>query len=264
MATETRKFNIKLQLLDVGELPLSFLDLTTNELRQLLITIEDARFGGLSHAKWVVETNQLQIAASVNGLSADELQDVITDTYQAFQAGETNKEDAWPSSFDEPARRVIRRIITRVKKVAPVTTIEAIGHEPLLIKRPETTIPRKIKRKESYAAWSSIDGDLDVISVRHQPSFVIYEHGTQHRVRCIFPDAWMVMVKNYLGHRVIAEGYIHYRDDDVPVSLSQPTSLEIVPEPKQQDISAYRGSLAGITGGMSSYDYVRQLRESNA
>jgi hypothetical protein len=263
MANEHGKFNLKLQLLDVKELPLSFFDSTIGELRQLLMSIEETRFGGFAHAKWLVDTDQLQITASVNGLSAEELQDVLTDAYQAFQASETNKEDAWPPSFDEPTRRVVRRIISRVKKVAPVTRIEAVGHEPLLIKRPATIRPR-IHRKETYAAWSSVDGELDVISVRHQPSFVIYEHGTQHRVRCAFPDEWMDRVKDYLGFRVIAEGFIHYREDGVPVALSQPTALERVPEPKEQDISVYRGALPGITGGMSSYEYVRQLRESNA
>lgn len=263
MATERERVNLKLQLLDVKELPVSFFNLTAGELSRLLSSIEERKFGGLTRAKWVVDTNTFQIAASANGLSTDELQDVITDAYQAFQATETEKEDAWPLSFDEPTRRVVRRIVSRVKKIAPVSKIEAIGHEPLLIKRPEPRKPRIVHRKELYNAWASIDGELDVISVRRQPCFVIYEHGTQHPVRCTFPDEWMDRVKDYLGLRVIAEGFIHYREDGVPVSLSQPTSLERVPEPKERDISVYRGSLPGIAGGMSSYEYVRQLREGS-
>lgn len=91
---------------------------------------------------------------------------------------------------------------------------------------------RSRHRKKTYASWSSVDGELDVISVRHQPSFVIYEHGTQYRVSCTFPDEWMDTVKDYLGLRVIAEGYVRYREDGVPISLSQPTSLQRVPEPE--------------------------------
>lgn len=263
MAIEREKFNLKLQLLDVKELPLSFFNLTASELSWLLSSIEGRKFGGLARAKWVVDTNTFQIMASANGLSAEELQDVITDAYQAFQATETDEEDAWPPSFDEPTRRVVRRIVSRVKKVAPVSKIEAIGHEPLLLKRPEPSKPRVVHRKELYDAWASIDGELDVISVRRQPCFVIYEHGTLHPVRCTFPDEWMDRVKDYLGRRVSAEGFVHYRADGVPISLSQPISLERVPESRQQDVSVYRGSLPGITGGMSSYEYVRQLREES-
>ncbi len=256
------KFNLKFQLLNVKELPLSFFDLTMGELRRLLTSIEEKRFGGYAHAEWVVDTDQLQITASVNGISATELQDDITDIYQAFKASETEEEDAWPPFLDESNRGVVRRIISRVRKAAPITKVEAAGHEPLLIERKEPV--RRKPRREVYSAWASIDGKLDVISVHRQPCFVIFEHGTQHRVRCMFPDEWLDRVKNYLGNRVIVEGFIRYNQDGIPTILSQPTSIEVLPEPKERDISVYRGSLPGITGGMSSYEYVRQLRESHA
>lgn len=265
--TEEERFNLKLQLFDVKGLPLSFFDSTISEIRQMLSSIEDKRFGGLSHANWVVDTDQLQITASVNGASAEELQSTITDVYQGFQAAETNKEEDWPSVFDEPARRVVRRIISRVKRTAPETRIEAAGHRPLVIQgiaKEAIMLTHPKVHKETYSTWSSVDGNLDVISVRHKPSFVIYEHGTQHRVQCSFPDLWLDRVKNYLGLRVITEGFVRYRADGVPISVSDPTSLEIVPEPKEQDVSVYRGALPGITGGLSSYEYIRQLRENHA
>jgi transposase-like protein len=152
----------------------------------------------------------------------------------------------------------------RVKKVATVTRIETLGQKPLLIKRPVETLSTHRQHKKSYASWSSIDGKLDVISVHRNPSFVIYEHGTEQRILCTFPDEWMDRVKDYLGLRVIAEGYIHYSESGLPISLSQPTSLERVPEPKQRDVGVYRGMLPGISGGLSSYEYIRRLREGNA
>ena len=119
-------------------------------------------------------------------------------------------------------------------------------------------------KRATYAAWSSIDGKLDVISVHRQPSFVIYEHGTGYRVRCVFPDNYLDRVKDYLGSRVIVEGFVHYRGDGMPLMVSQPTAIQKMDAPKQEDISVYRGSLPGISGGLSSYEYVRQLRENNA
>lgn len=264
MATEQQEFNLTLQLLDVKDLPLSFFDSTISEIRRLLTSIEENKYGGYTHANWVVDSDQLQIKASVNGVSSEELQSIISDAYQAFQATGTQEKEEWPQSLDEPTRRVARRIINRARRAAPATRIEAVGHEPLIIQgtsKPDRISRPRSQHKETYEAWSSIDGELDVISVRHRPSFVIYEHGTQHRINCSFPDEWMDRVKDYLGFRIIAEGYVRYRGDGVPISLSDPTSLERVNDPKENDISVYRGSLPGIAGGLSSYEYIRQLRE---
>jgi len=154
-------------------------------------------------------------------------------------------------------------VINRIRKAANVSKIEVVGHEPLLIQRTTEKQPKRSKRA-TYASWSSIDGKLDVISVHRQPSFVIYEHGTGYRVRCVFPDEYLGRVKDYLGFRVIVEGFVHYRGDGIPLMLSQPTAIQKLDAPKQEDISVYRGLLPSISGGLSSYEYVRQLRENNA
>jgi hypothetical protein len=239
-------------------LPLEFFKRTSDDIGTLLRLIEERRTGEQPHAQWVVDTDHLAVFASANGLSSEELQEIVTDAYEGFKVLE-EQGDIWPPSITEEAQAITRRVVNRVRRMAPAR-IEVIGHEPLLIKPQDPqTRPRRIH--ERYAAWSSIDGRLDVISVRRQPYFVIYEHGTNQRIRCSFPDDWLGLVKDYLGYRVTAEGFIHYRTDGAPVSLSSPTSLERVPEPEQIDITSYRGTMPGITGGLSSYEYVRQMRD---
>ena len=160
--------------------------------------------------------------------------------------------------MDEQVKRTAQRFLGRLHRTSPAS-LETAGHEPLSI---EAEGPFRITRqRERYAAWASVDGKLDVISVRRIPYFAIFEHGSSHRVRCLFPDDWMDRVKNYLGYRVIAEGYVQYNREGVATKLTDPTSLERVPEPQSEDITAYRGSMPGITGGLSPYEYVRQLRE---
>lgn len=256
MAMQREQFSIKLQLEQLG-LPLEFFTSTSKDLRDLLRLIEETRTGQPPHAEWKVLTDQLEITASVNGLPAEDLQDIVTDAYEGFKVtGEQG--DVWPPSLVEEAQAVIRRIVNRVRRTAPAR-LEAVGHETLLI---ESQLPQtRARTRERYAAWSSIDGRLDVISVRRQPYFVIYEHGTDNRVRCSFPDDWLERVKNYLGLRVIAEGFVHYRTDGTPISLSNPTGIERIPDPEQPDITAYRGTMPGITAGLSSYEYVRQMRD---
>lgn len=257
MNTDRERFNLRLQLERTG-LPLGFFTHTANDLRDVLRTIEESRSGQDPHAAWSVDTDEIQITASVNGVSAEELQDIISDTYEGFKAGD-QEEIEWPPTLTREAQQIIKRIVTRVKRTAPAN-LEAAGHDTLHIKGDPKT--GRGRPREQYSAWSSIDGQLDVISVRRMPYFVIFEHATEHRVRCSFPDDFLNPVTDYLGRRVVVDGFIRYRSDGIPTTLTDPTSIERVRDPELEDITSYRGTAPGITGDLSSYEYVRQMREA--
>ena len=257
MAAERDLFSLKLRLERLG-LPLEFFTHTTKDLREVLRSIEQSRSGQDPLAAWTVDTDEIQITASVNGVGPEELQDIISDTYEGFRAGEGHEDD-WPSAISSDARRTMQRLVNRIKRTSPAS-LEADGHEPLRI---EQRVQKRQKPTQvQYTAWSSIDGTLDVISVRRQPYFVIFEHATEYRVRCSFPDDLVSLVKDNLGCRVIAEGFVRYRQDGVPISLTDPHSLKPVPDPEVKDITEYRGTMPDLTDGLSSYEYVRQMRES--
>lgn len=257
MATEPDKFTLRLQMERRG-LPLEFFTNTTKDIRAVLRSIEESRSGQPPLAAWWVDADDIQITASVNGVGPEELQDIISDTYEGFRVG-GGQQGEWPPTIPADARRTMQRLVNRIKRTSPAS-LEADGHEPLQIE------PRVQSRQEAthvqYSAWSSIDGTLDVISVRRQPYFVIFEHVTEHRVRCSFPDDLVSVVKDNLGCRVIAEGFVRYRHDGVPMSLTDTRSLKRVPDPEVEDITEYRGAMPEFTNGLSSYDYVRLMRES--
>ena len=163
--------------------------------------------------------------------------------------------------MSDQAKRLTRTIVNRAKRTVPVT-IESPGQEPVHIEtelqQPPRNIPRR-QRREVATAWGSVDGRLDVISVRRRAYFVIYEHASSNQIRCTFPDEWMDTVKDYLGSRVIVEGSLRYRPDGSVFALIQPTAIDLVPDPKRS-LAELRGTLPGISGELSSADYVRQLR----
>lgn len=257
MVAEPDRFRLRLRLDRLG-FPLDIFIHTTKDLREVLRSIEQSRSGQKPLATWTVDADQIQITASVNGVGAEELQDIISDAYEGFRVG-GGQQGEWPPTISADARRTMQRLINRIKRTSPAS-LEADGHEPLHIE------PRVQRRQEStqvqYSAWSSIDGTLDVISVRRRPYFVIFEHATEYRVRCSFPDDLVSVVKDNLGCRVIAEGFVRYRHDGVPISLTDPRSLKRVPDPEVEDITEYRGAMPEFTNGLSSYDYVRHMRES--
>lgn len=250
------KFSIKSELPE--ELPLDFFEAILDDLKQLLCRIEFAHTGDQPQANWKVETDGIYVVASVNGLPGEQLKEILWDAYAGFEVNEYGQEENWPKSYDEDAKQVVKRIANRVRKSIPMI-VQVVEKEPLRI---TPTIQTKRQRREKYQAWSSIEGTLDVISVHGRPFFVLYEHGSSNRVRCTFPDDWTEKVVKLLGKRVVTEGLVYYKHSGEPERLSKPTSIEIVPEP-ESEISALRGAIRGMTGELSTYEYVQQLREKD-
>ena len=240
---------------------MTFFIRTTGDLQKLLRAIEEAQLGEGPQAEWEIDADRIQVAASVNGVSADDLESIINDAYQSLKATEARDETGIPRTVDDQGRRLTRTIVNRAKRTVPVT-VEAPGQEPIYIAtdplQPDK-IPSPRRKREILTAWGSVDGQLDVISVRRRAYFVIYEHASSNQIRCTFPDEWMETVKDLLGYRVVADGKLRYRPDGSVSALAQPTAINVVPEP-QRSLAELRGTLPGISGGLSSSDYIRQLR----
>ena len=261
MTTEREPIGLQLHIED-GPLTLDFFDRTAHDLRLLLRMIESGQSGQPAHAEWVMPITTIRITGSANGVPAESLQEIIADTYEGFKAVGQEEGD-WPPSVASEAQLLIRRIIARVQRTAK-GRMEVGGLEagkPAAIHFERKPRSGTVQPKEWYSAWSSVEGQLDIVSVRQAPYFVIFEHLTGHRVRCTFTDAFLQQVKDGLGQRVMAEGLVRYRRDGAPLRLTNPTSLELVPDPVEEDITRYKGSLPGFTGELSSYEYVRRMRE---
>ena len=244
-----------------GHVPLTFFIRTTDDLQKLLRSIEEAQLGEAS-AQWELETDQIQIAASVNGVSANDLESIINDAYQSLKAIDARDDAAIPRTVDDRGKRLTRSIVNRAKRTAQTVVVETLGQEPIYIEPTplvQAEVPTRRRRREVITAWGSVDGELDVISVRRRAYFVIYEHGSTNQVRCIFPDDWMDTVKDLLGQRIVVEGKLRYRPNGTVSTLTEPTAINPLSEPQRSALQ-FRGALPGISGELSSADYIEQLR----
>lgn len=231
-----------------GHIPLTFFVHTAEDLQKLLRAIEEAQLGEASHTQWELEADRIQISASVNGVSAHDLQSIINDSYQSLKTTDERDDAGIPRTIDDRGKRLTRTIINRAKRTAPVT-IDTPGQEPIYIEAEplqKVALPTRRQRREVITAWGSVDGELDVISMHRRTYFVIYEHGSTNQIRCTFPDEWMDTVKELLGRRIVVEGQLRYRPDGTVASLAEPTAINAVPEPRRS-IAVFRGALPGIT-----------------
>ena len=113
-------------------MPLTFFVHTTEDLRRLLHVIEEAHLGETPHARWEIEADRIQIAASVNGVSAEDLENIINDAYQSLRAEEAHDQTSIPETVNDRGRRLTRSIVNRVRRTVPVT-VDAPGQEPVHI-----------------------------------------------------------------------------------------------------------------------------------
>ena len=99
MTTKLQKFRLRTQSCNALDYLLRFVEYTAKDLRDVLRIIEESRTDQPAHASWSVDTNEIQITASVNGVSAEELQDIISDAYEGFKAAEQQSSDLAPWRF---------------------------------------------------------------------------------------------------------------------------------------------------------------------
>ena len=111
----------------------------------------------------------------------------------------------------------------------------------------------------TYTEFSSLDGILDLVSVRGHPQCSLNEHGTGRHVLCELRDELFSKVKEALGHRVVVEGTVRYRRDGTPLSMVNVSTIWERPK-VTRSLKDLIGAFPDFTGGMDAGEYVRQIR----
>lgn len=245
-----------------GSVPFHVFVETFRDIELVLQDIEKSLVGGDARIEWGLDTDpEIRVIAHVNGVSEATIGTVVSTAMQAVDAAR-GQNLPWPSVVATSTRTRVRRIIQRLRTIAPVT-VTATDNEPVLIERESTpsALPT-IARPRLHSERSAVDGHLGVINVHGRPHFVIFEHGTNRRVTCSLADDLLPLVKDALNSRVVVEGIVRYREDGTPVAVMDTTSLKIVPQP-QRSVEELRGAIPDLTGDMSTAEYLRELRTGN-
>lgn len=207
--------------------------------------------------RWADDDAALQIIATPNGASRETLQSIVSTASSAFRsvAESEGSPISWPDGFGPTAQRAIQGI---ARKLSQVDRMVVETPDADSVELTSATLHVEVQsRRTTYLEYSSLEGKLDLISVRKSPQFSIGVRGGRI-VRCSFRSNDMEKVKKALGRDVVAEGWVRFRMDGTPFSIRDAMIQELGEESRTLDQLA--GSAPRLGGKRSAESYVRFLR----
>ena len=126
------------------------------------------------------------------------------------------------------------------------------------------TLDFKGKPRYEQSEISTIDGKLEEIDIHSNPNrFRIYTSlPTMPHLDCTFPPTLLEEVRTALGSYVSVSGECFYRSSDMMPYRMEVRGIEILPPPEElPSFEDIRGMCPGLTGGKSSEQFVREMRD---
>jgi len=116
---------------------------------------------------------------------------------------------------------------------------------------------------ETTTSLGSVSGSLDAINAHAQNTFYIYPAVSPGRIPCRFPKEMIPEAGAALTRHVTVEGLMHYRAGEALPKEVEVQQLIVHPrEDELPTLGSLRGSAPDMTGGMTSVQFVRSLRDA--
>jgi hypothetical protein len=233
---------------------------TARELEQALRDIERNLTHKPARIDWRWDDEPIiRAAASGNGVPAETINEIVRQARLGFQKiiEAQGKSVDWPASFGDRAKRAIEKVVKQLDVVDAIRLETSTDASPLFID--QVALKQDFGRRIAPSEIASIDGVLELISVRGRLHITIQEHGTGRRIRCTLPDTLFDRAKNALGRRVVVEGLLHFGSTGEPYALTEITDLWERPAEKRP-LEELRGSEPDFTDGLPAEDYVHAIR----
>lgn len=120
-----------------------------------------------------------------------------------------NHPDAFSPSALKYANKLARRGTTENGTVIVTVADKSISCDKLF--RPAAS--REIV--DLNKSWGSVEGYLQMVTVRDKHRFNLYEVLSDDRIECVFDPDLLEEVKESLNHRIVVYGVIHTRGDTI-------------------------------------------------
>jgi hypothetical protein len=202
----------------------------------------------------------ITVAAHPNGVATQRVASKIATAYVRGIA-QMEKAAILPEHFTEEAALAVQETVNAAEDDGKKLTVSAskkktVSPTPQIV----THIKEIVAKSRKYADYGTIEGTLQEISIRGGSKIGISESFTGQWIMCAVAPEQIQEAMRYFGKRVAVSGTIRH-------SNHRPTSITI-----EEPIQVLRDSSElpqveamppiDITGGLSSEEYVRRLRNA--
>lgn len=164
------------------------------------LTLSKHRDGSL-----VLECDPL-LAERLDTASVDRVSDTLLKGLEDLAAGTR------PDIFTGTALKHARRLADGSPDTTTAVVISVRGRSISCGEEIRSTSQRFVNHRS--ASWGSVEGYLQMISLRGSAKFSLYELLTDRRIECRFTEDLLDEARMSLGHRVVVSGEIHKRGGD--------------------------------------------------
>ena len=183
----------------------------------------------------------------------------VMDTFYSAVTEIQRKQQA-PAFFDYPALQAFKELPTYKNTSITRTTISRSGDELALSRSLPETVD-KILGPDIYE-HGSITGMIDQINIHGQNVFTVYPLVRLPKLKCVFPKELRKQAIQAIGQHVTIYGRMKYKKRDLHPFEMDVESVDIHPEDDfLPSLGELRGTAPGITGRLTSDEFVRQLRD---
>ena len=237
---------------------------TLLDVERLLKEIERELTGERSkaHWRWAEAEVELGFVASVNGVTADQLEDVIETAREGFERASQTPDDVtaveWPGAFNAEAKRRASSILRRLTKLERIT-IGTPDTDPLTIEK--ANIGQVIHARPSRRrVHSAVEGVLRMIAGGDKTIRAgIRERGTGISVKVTLDaERWHELVRQWWDRRVVVEGQVAYSDDGRPLSIIDVSDIRL--RPPGRPLKQFEGAAPGLTGTSDTDEFLTVAR----
>lgn len=205
--------------LDSGALPSGKFIAAVTSFFRILNSVADSATHTKNAVEWLVEVKRgsaiIQAEAVPNNVDmryVSEAVHAITSGLDALEAGQRER----PPHFTDEAMKAVRTLssLSSSDVFVKVTANDFVARLST-----QTVASVNSVLEASYSDYGSIEGKLEVVSIRQSPKFNLYDDLTDQAVVCHFEEIWLPDVMAAFDRRVSVWGDIRYRKDGLPVNI---------------------------------------------
>jgi hypothetical protein len=166
-----------------------------------------------------------------------------------------------PATFSEEALDAAKKLVKSVTADGTTVAFASDGRKKVrLTEKTVQHIDEIVAKARLYVDYSTIEGRVEVVSIHEGNSVFIWETLTRHRIECSFrDDEQFNRAVALLGKRVAVAGRVHYRNH-IPRTITVEEPIRMLRDAADLPQPKSIGPI-DITGGLSSEDHVRRMRD---